>query len=100
MIFPCRGRQDFRPSTGIDPEVPEGAVGEDRGHINPPRLPAAYPVRGGEGFLADPRRLRAAGVDDGGSVPEQVDQQPRGAAYLRSGPSAIAPSIGVLAATG
>jgi len=57
-------------------------------------------VRGGEGFLADPRRLRAAGNDKGGSVPEQVDQQPRGAAYLRSGLSEIAPSIGVLAATG
>jgi len=57
-------------------------------------------VRGGEGFLADPRRLRAAGNDGDGSVLEQVDQQPRGGAYLRSGPSAIAPSIGVLAATG
>jgi len=57
-------------------------------------------VRGGEGFLADPRRLRAAGNNESGSVSEQVDQQPRGAAYLHSGPSAIAPSIGVLAATG
>jgi len=57
-------------------------------------------VRGGEGFLADPRRLRAAGNNEGGSVQKQVDQQPRGGAHLRSGPSAIAPSIGVLAATG
>jgi len=57
-------------------------------------------VRGGEGFLADPHRLLAAGNNEGGSVQEQVDQQPRGAAHLRSGPSAIAPSIGVLAATG
>jgi len=49
-------------------------------------------VRGGEGFLADPRRLRAAGNNESGSVSEQVDQQPRGAAYLHSGPSAIAHS--------
>jgi hypothetical protein len=57
-------------------------------------------VHGGEGFLADPRRLRAVGIDEGGSVQEQMDQQPRGGVHLHSGPSAIAPSIGVLAATG
>ena len=96
VIFLYRGRQDCRPSTGIDPE---GTTDDDRGHFNRLRLPARYPVRGGGGFFADPRRLWAAGIDDRGLVPGQVDQQPRKGVYHHSGPAAIAPSIGVLAAT-
>jgi len=49
-------------------------------------------VLGGEGFFADPRRLWAAGIDDGDSVPEQVDQQ---GFYHRRGSAVISPSIGV-----
>jgi len=99
LIFSYHGRQVFRPSTEIDHEDPESADANDRGHFNRLHLPAAYPVPGGEGLFADPRRLRAAGIDDGDSGTEQMDQQPGKDAYHQGNPAAIMPSIGVLAAT-
>jgi hypothetical protein len=72
IIFLYHGRQDGRPSTGIDPE---GAADDDRVHFKRFRLPAACPVPGGGGFSAAPGRLKEAGIDDEKVVRELADRR-------------------------
>jgi len=97
VTFLCRDRQDGQSSTGISPE---GTADDNVDHIKRLRLPAACPVPGGGGFLSDPSRPRAAGIQAGSSVREQPDQRQDGDAYLCSGPAATVPPFGVLIASG
>lgn len=72
VIFPCCGRQDGQPSTGIDPE---GAADHDRIHLKRLRLPEVCPAPGDGGFSAECGRRRAACIDGGELVWERWNRR-------------------------